>query len=338
MKICFAYNVKTKDPSIKIEEQDEQEYDAPYVIDLIQKAMEELGHEVIHLNVREDAFEKLKALKDKIDLVFTMAEGVKGDARESQLPIYCEVLNIPYTHSSPTTHAIGLDKLFTKLILKSVGINVPKSKIVYSMDDPVGYMRYPVLIKPNSEGSSMGVMNDNVVFDRKSLLSRLDKMYAAGFKGKLLLEEYIDGREFTVSILGYENPKILPIVEQKFDFLPDGYHKMAGYELKWFFEDKLQKLEDAYDCPAKISPELEKKIHDTTLLAYRTLRINDIARVDYRLNSKGDLFLLEVNTIPGINFNDKEISYLPLSSRVAGMAPKDVIHAIIESARSRYGI
>jgi D-alanine-D-alanine ligase len=338
MRICFAYNVKHKNPSIKIEEQDEQEYDSPEVLGMIRSAIEESGHEVIELNADKEAFNKLKDLKGKIDLVFTTAEGVHGDARESQISIYCEVLQIPYTHSSPTTHAIGLDKLFTKLVLKAVGIKVPKSVIIQSLEDPIGRLKYPVLIKPNSEGSSVGIMNDNVVFDRKTLLKRLKEIQNGGFKGKLLIEEFIEGREFTVSVIGNDPPRILPIIEQKFDFLPKGYHKIASYELKWLFEDKLERLEDAYVCPAKIDEDLEKKIRETTLLAYKTLRILDCARIDFRLDNKSELYLLEVNTIPGLNFSEKEISYFPLSSRIAGMKPKDVVGEIIDSARKRYGI
>ncbi len=338
MRICFAYNVQHKNPSVKIVEQDEQEYDTPKTIGLIRSAIEESGYEVIELNADTEAFDKLKELKGNVDLVFNIAEGVHGDARESQIPMYCEILKIPYTLSSPTTHAIKLDKSFTKLVLKAAGIKVPNSFIVTSAEDSIGRLKYPVLIKPNSEGSSVGIMNDNVVSDKNKLLKRLKEIYAGGFNGPMLIEEFVEGREFTVSVIGNDPPRILPIIEQKFDFLPKGYHKIAGYELKWFFEDRLARLEDAYDCPAKIGSELEKKVKDTTLLAYRTLRVLDCARIDYRLKENGELYLLEVNTIPGMNFNEKEISYFPLSARVAGMKPKDVVGEIIHSARKRYGI
>lgn len=338
MKICFVYNVKNKDPSVKISEQNEQEYDSPETLKMIRDAIESAGHEVVELEAKEDVFEKLRELKGKIDLVFNLAEGVPGDARESQVPLYCEVLKIPYTHSSPTTHAIKLDKQFAKMVVKSVGVKVPNSTIMFSLEDEIGRLRYPVIVKPNSEGSSIGVMNDNVVFKRKDLLTRLEKFFSNGFKGSVLIEEYIDGREFTVSVIGDDTVTVLPIVEQKFDFLPEGYHKMAGYELKWFLEDKLQRLEDAYDCPAKIDADLEKKIRGTSVLVYKTLRVRDCARIDYRLNDKGELYFLEINTLPGMIFDEKVISYFPLSSRVAGMGPKEVVGHIIDSARERYGI
>lgn len=338
MKIGFAYNIKNKNPSTKLEEQDEQEYDSPEVIKMISDAIKELGHKVIPVKANGNAYEELKSVVGKVDLVFNIAEGVHADARESQVPFYCEVLKIPYTHSTPTTHAIGLDKLFTKLLLKGVGVKVPSSILVSSAEDPIGRIKFPVIIKPNSEGSSIGIMNDNVVSDKKSLKRRLEKVYASGYTGKYLVEEYIEGREFTVSILGNNPPRILPIVEQKFNFLPEGYHKIAGYELKWFLEDKLKNLKEAYDCPAKIEPELEKKIHKVCLLTYETLRVLDCARIDFRLNEKGELYLLEINTLPGLNFDEKIISYFPLAARTAGLKPKDVVGAIIDGARERWGI
>lgn len=222
--------------------------------------------------------------------------------------------------------------------MKGVGIKVPFSKLISSAEDPIGRIKYPVIIKPNSEGSSIGIMNDSVVFDKKTLLKRLEKLYATEYKGKFLIEEYVEGREFTVSMIGNDPPKILPIVEQKFDFLPEGYHKIAGYELKWFFEDKLKNLKDAYVCPAVLDKSLEEKIHKVCLLTYETLRVKDCARIDFRLDKSGQLYLLEINTLPGLNFSENEISYFPLAARIAGMKPKDVVGAIIDGARARYGI
>ena len=338
MKICLACNIKNKEPSLKIEKQDEQEYDSLEVIDLIKKAIEDSGHSVEILQADENSFEGLKKLKNKIDLVFNIAEGVKGDARESQIPIYCEVLNIPYTHSSPTTHAIGLDKEFTKQILSSFGIRSPSSILVNNRKRNISKLKYPLIIKPNAEGSSVGITNDNVVNNEKELNDRLDKLMSVGYKGDFLVEEYIDGREFTVGMIGNGELEILPVIEQKFDFLPKEYHKIAGYELKWFFEDKLKDLTTAYECPAKIDKKLEKKIKSTAERVFNSLRIYDVARVDFRMNNKNQLYFLEVNTLPGLNFKENEISYFPLAARTAGYKPKDVVQRIIETAAKRYGI
>ena len=337
MHICFVYNVKHKKPSLNIKEQNEQEFDSPAVINRIYRDLVKIGHKVTKLEADEKVFNRLRKLRSNIDLVFSIAEGFHGDARESQVSLFCEILNIPYAMSSPTTHAIVLDKTFTKLVLKGGGITVPDSFLVekYNLRLP-DKIDFPVIIKPNCEGSSIGVLNENVVNNKKQLLARLEAIYSTSFLGNLMVERFIEGREFTVPIIGDDIPKVLPIVEQKFDFLPKGFQKIAGYELKWFYEDKLDDLKKAYDCPAKISKKLEAEIINTTLLIYETLRIRDCARVDYRLSKEGVLYTLEVNTIPGMNFDERQISYFPVSSRFAGLQSTEVLDLIIKSALKRY--
>lgn len=326
MKIAFCFNIKKGKPSVDPEKQKDIEFDGPAVINGIKKTLSELGHEVTLIEADESAYLKLKKLKGKIDLVFNIAEGLTGDARESQIPLFCEMLGIPYTHSSPTVHAIKLDKEFTEYLLQGAGIvKVP------------GHSEFPLMVKPNKEGSSKGIMDANVVRNQKELDERI-KVLSEKIGGEVLVEEYIDGREFTVSVLGNENPEVLPIVEQKFDFLPKGMNKIASYELKWFFEDSLKNIEDAYDCPAKIDAKLEKRIKDTSIAIYKFLGVRDCARIDYRLNKKGVLYFLEINTLPGINPDPNIISYFPLSARKAGMSFKDLIAKIISLASERYGL
>jgi D-alanine--D-alanine ligase len=326
MKIAFCYNVKKGKLSLDPNEQKDIEFDGPSVINGIKKAILDLGYKVILIEADENAFLKLKKNKNKIDLVFNIAEGLRGDARESQIPIFCEILGIAYTHSGPTTHAIKLDKEYTKYLLEGADIaRVP------------GRTKFPLIVKPNKEGSSKGIMDANVVNNKKELDKRI-KFLSKSIGGEMLVEEYIDGREFTVSVLGNENPVVLPIFEQKFDFLPKNMNKMASFELKWFYEDKLKKLEDAYDCPAKVDAKLKKEIEETSIAIYKFLGVRDCARIDYRLDKKGNLYFLEINTLPGMIPDKNVISYLPLSARVAGMSFTDLIGKIISLASKRYGL
>lgn len=326
MKIAFCYNVKKNKPSADPGKQDDTEFDGPEVVNGIKNTLKSLGHSVIAIEADENAFIKLKKHRKEIDLVFNIAEGLGGDARESQIPLFCEVLGIAYTHSSPTVHAIKLDKEFTKYLLEGAElVKVP------------GRSKFPLIVKPNKEGSSKGIMDANVVYNKKELEKRIS-VISKSIGGEILVEEYIDGREFTVSVIGNEDPIVLPIVEQKFDFLPKGMNKMASYELKWLYEDKLENLKDAYDCPAKISKKLQKKIEDTSVAIYKFLGVRDCARIDYRLDKKGDLYFLEINTLPGMIPDENVISYFPLSARTAGMSYKDLVGKIIEFASKRYGL
>lgn len=338
MNVAFAYNVKHNKPSRDLSKQKDLEFDSPSVIAGIKTSLEELGHRVYEVEADELAFDKLKALKGKVDIVFNIAEGLWGDARESQIPIYCEVLKIPYTHSGPTTHGIGLDKSFTKLVLHGADhINVPESHVVFKANYKVpAYLKFPLIVKPNKEGSSKGVFDKNVVRNIKDLRERI-AVVSEDFSKEVLVEEFIEGREFTVATLGNNGSlQVLPIIEQKFDFLPKGMNKIASFELKWMYEDSLKNLSDAYDCPAKVGKDLKKNIEETSKEVCRLLDVRDCSRIDYRLRSDGKLYFLEINTLPGLNPSETEISYFPLAARTAGMTFTQMIGKILGAAMRRY--
>lgn len=340
MNVALAYNIKKSKPSADLSKQKDLEFDSPNVIDGIKSSLESLGHKVFLVEADVNAFSKLKKLKGKIDIVFNIAEGLWGDARESQIPMYCEVLQIPYTHSGPTTHGIGLDKSFAKLVLTGADhINVPESYVVFSKNYKIpDYLDFPLIVKPNKEGSSKGVFDANVVRNSKALTERIE-LVTEGFTKEVLVEEFIDGREFTVAVLGNVGHfRVLPIIEQKFGFLPKGMNKIASFELKWFYEDSLKDLREAYDCPAKISRKLEKEIEDTSKQICRLLDVRDCARIDYRLDRRGKLYFLEINTLPGLNPDENIISYFPLAARTAGISFRDLIGEILSLACARYGL
>lgn len=339
MNIALAYNVKRNRPSKDLKEQGDIEFDTPEVTRAQKEAIESFGHKVFLVEANENAFIKLKRLKGKIDIVFNVAEGLWGEARETQIPIICEILKIPYTHSGPVTCSICIDKYYTKLILRGAdGINVPDSYVVVDRNYLIPKsLKYPLIVKPNSEGSGRGVMDSNVVDNERDLRKRI-KVTSENFTKEVLVEEYIEGREFTVGVMGNKDLKVLPIIEQKFGFLPKGMHRIASYELKWLYEDSLENLTDAYDCPAKLDKETERKIIKTSKEIYHLLDIRDSARIDYRLDQKGRLFFIEINTLPGINPNLNEISYFPIAARAEGMDYKEMVGEILRLACERCGL
>lgn len=342
MNIAFTYNVRRNAYSLDLEKQSDIEFDLPEAIDGIAKTIESLGHNVHRIEADENAFVELKKLKDsnKVDLVFTTAEGLWGDARESQIALFCEVLKIPYTHSSPSTHAITLDKQFTKWILDGAQVvRVPNSQTISSKDYKIDKtLKFPVIVKPNKEGSGKGIVSENVVDNLKDLEKRI-KIITENFTKEVIVEEFVDGREFTVGVIGENGGfKVLPIIEQKFGLLPEGMHKIAGYELKWIYEYKMKSVDDVYECPAKIDKKLQDEIEKTAKEICKVLDVRDAARIDYRLNSAGDLYFLEINTLPGINPDPNETSCYPFAARTAGMDFKELIRQILASASLRYNL
>jgi len=337
MIIGFCYNVKHNLPSTDPKAQADIEFDAPEVITAITKALGSGGHEVIPIEADELAYSKLYKLKNKIDIIFNIAEGYYGDAREAQIPIICDILQIPYTHSSALTHAVKLDKALTKKIFIHHRIATPDFQLFISPKDKLNpKLKFPLFLKPNAEGSSKGVMNDNLVKNKSVFYKRLKWLFEH-FRVPVLVEKFLPGREFTVAILG-NPPQALPIIEQRLDRLPKEYGPFSSYEVKWLWEDTLDDITFAYDCPAKIEAKLKQQINDLSIFAYNALNCRDCARVDIRLDNNGEPNVLEINTLPGLMPAEMGVSYFPIAVRAAGMSYNEMVLAILEAACKRYGL
>lgn len=271
-----------------------------------------------------------KLLEDKPDLVFNLSSGIVGECRQSQVPAILEMLRIPYTGSGIMAHCLALHKGMAKRIFLQNGVPTPRFQIFTSIDEQLDEsLNFPLIVKPSCEGSGMGIYRDSLVYGREQLYSvvrdRLEK-----YKQAILVEEFIEGREFTVGVLGNDpDIKVLPILEINFDRVPDEYGKFYTFETK----TKMGHLTNYY-CPAPISDELKEKIEKAVVSAYRSLDCRDISRVDIRVKGE-EPYVLEINTLPGLK---KGYSDLPKMAEVAGMTYEQLIDFIVESAVKRYGI
>lgn len=338
MKLAFCYNVKHTGPSKNITAQKEADYDSPEVIESIKKALRSAGHSVLPIEADLQAYFQFYNCKKDIDMVFNIAEGMNGETRESQIPIILEMLNIPYTHSGSLTQAVSLDKYLTKIVLEHYSIRTPKYQLIKTIDDDLNpNLSFPLIVKPNREGSSIGIFSENLVFDKLKLLERI-KWILQKFNQPVLIEEYIDGREFTVSVLGNNNPQVLPIVEQNFAIFPENMPHIASYEAKWFFEDSLPNPHDAYFCPAPISLNLKSRIEEICLFVFQILDCKDVARIDLRVDKNDEIYVLELNTLPGLIEDPNIVSYLPIAARTAGFSFEGLVNTILNEAVKRYGL
>lgn len=339
MHIAFTFNVRHTKPGYEKVAQDEAEFDEPTTIAAIHKAIADNGYSVTDIEANENAYDTLRKLRGKIDLVFNIAEGFRGQMREAQIPAILEMLGIPYTHSGALTDAITLDKTLTKQVWQCNGLPTPKSVMIDVDESPyVEGLNFPVLVKPNSEGSSKGIFNDNLVEHPKHLIERIKKIQKEYGNG-VLVEEFLPGREFTVTVMGNagvgKGVYLLPIVEQNFEIFPENLRKFASYEAKWFFEDTLKDPSKAYICPAKLTPDLKKSIENLCIQAFTTLYCRDVARIDLRLDAHGYPSLLEINALPGMIPGTDIVSYFPVAARAAGMDYTQMVGRIITHARER---
>lgn len=311
----------------------EVEYDPPETIEKIMRGIEFSGHEALFIEAEENVYERLVKLKP--DLVFNRAEGIRGESRESHIPAFLEMLGIPYVGSNVITTAICLDKAMTKTILSFHKINTPKFQVFERGDEELDFnLSFPLILKPIHEGSSIGINEDNVVYNEESLRRKLSSMLLE-YKEAVLAEAFVEGRELSVGLLGNEDPEVLPILEIDFSKFPKELGTVYGQKAKTVYDSSKN-----YICPAKLSEEKRKEIEDLAVRSFRALRCRDFARIDVRMNRFGELFVLEANPLPGLDYDVEkdELSFYPIMAIAAGMTYNEMIQRLLIASIKRYGL
>ncbi|MFH0955851.1 MAG: D-alanine--D-alanine ligase [Candidatus Falkowbacteria bacterium] len=256
------------------------------------------------------------ALAKKFDLIFPALHGAYGE--DGKLQGMLEMLGLPYVFSNTTASAIAIDKYYTKLIAKNAGLTLAKDIILFKnrplpIDEIIKKMGLPLIIKPISTGSSIGI---SIASNKKQVASGL----ANAFKHdkKIIIEEFIKGREFAAAIFGNHPPKVLPIVE----IIP----KISS----WFdYKAKYKKEGSQEICPANIPSYVKRKIQNDSLKIFQALGCKDLARADFIWNEQNNkIYFLEINTIPGMTTE----SLVPKSAEAAGMNLQCFIENLIEQS------
>lgn len=302
--------------------EDEAEFDSPKTIQAIAAALESYGHTVVPFEADVDLPMSLSAAA--VDVVFNVAEGRRGRGREAQVPALCEMLGIPYTGSDPTTLAICLDKGLAKQILQAAGVETPDWQIMETGREKLRPLRYPVIVKPNAEGTSKGITSASVVNDEAGARAAA-RLLIERYGQPAILEEYIVGRELTVGLLGERRPRVLPIMEVV--FVNPGKHPVYGFEEKQADTTKVR-----FDCPANLTPAEQRKVEKVARDTFAALDCRDVARVDLRMAEDGRIFVLEINPLPGLA---PDFSDLCVIARHAGMDHQALIGEILAGALKR---
>ncbi|MDP4198126.1 MAG: ATP-grasp domain-containing protein [Bacteroidota bacterium] len=300
----------------------------------IETALVDAGYKVASYNVK-DRFERLfKFLaRRKIDVVFNLVEFFHGrPEQEMNVASFYELLEIPYTGAPPFTLALCQNKPLAKAILRSRDLPTPRSITIRTMDDFKSRhnLHYPLIVKPACEDGSGGIENASIVSSMKALKARTE-FVLEDFKMDVLIEEYIEGRELNVAVLGNgASRRALPISEITFEDMPEHLYKIVSFQAKW------DTLHEAYhktipSCPADLPPETAKRAQDLAMKATDALGTRDYARVDMRMNKDGELFILEVNPNPNLS----EGTGIARSAKAARIPFKDLLGTIVESALER---
>ncbi len=323
LRIGFSYNVKRVDS--RGGDDTEAEYDAPETINAIRDGIESYGHMVVPLEATAELPRQL--MDARLDLVFNIAEGVSGRNREAAVPALCELMGIPYTGSDAATLSIALDKALSKRVLRQHGIPTPEFQVMETGRERLHpRMKFPLIVKPNQEGSSKGVSAHASVVDDEESLRQVVRELVEKYRQPALIEYYIAGREFTVGLLGDKRPRVLPPME--IIFRDKGNPRpVYDYQIKQEWEKHV-----FYECPAHLTPTELRSMERIARETFVALDCRDVARVDLRMDDAGEIYVLEVNPLPGLT---PGYSNLCLIAKAANIDYRSLIGEILAGGLKR---
>jgi len=318
LRVGLAFNMKRIDSH---GDDREAEYDSPTTIQALSTAIESHGHVVVPLEATADFPRAL--MNSSVDVVFNIAEGISGRNREAQVPNLCELLGIPYTGSDSATLSICLDKALSKRLLRD--IPTPAFQLLLTGREKLRPFRYPVIVKPNAEGTSKGITSKSVVDDEAGA-REIAREIIEKYGQPALVEEYIIGREFTVGLLGERRPRVLPPMEVV--FLQPNSRAVYDYACKQDWEKHVR-----YECPPTLTKEELRTIEKVSRSTFTALGCRDVARVDLRLTPDGKVYVIEVNPLPGLT---PDYSDLCLIAKGAKIEYRSLIGDILSCAIKRW--
>lgn len=304
-----------------------EEYDSEQTVLGLQEAIEALGPKTVRLGGGKTFLERIR--KQRVDLVFNLAEGAKGRNREAHVPAVLEMLEIPYTHSDPLTLALTLDKEMAKRVVMSEGIPTPRFKLIKNQREVEQVdLPFPLFVKPVWEGSSKGIRSDSRVDDKEALRCEIGRLLS-NYGIPVLVEVFLPGREFTVGVLGNGSPYVLGVLE----VVP------SEGSVQDFVYSVTAKRECArmvrYRCPADLPPFLLRRIEEMAIASFSVLGCRDVARIDIRLNERGEPSFLEANPLPGMA---NGYSDLVILGNLVGWSYERLVGTILRHALDRYAI
>ncbi|MFL5583325.1 MAG: D-alanine--D-alanine ligase [Gemmatimonadaceae bacterium] len=307
------------------------------LLDQLDAALSENGHTSRRLAVDDSVKPLIAELTNpQPDLVFNLAESFRGkSALESNVAALLNLLDLRYTGSSPAGLMLAGDKTLTKKVLAFHGILSAKFATMYrGQVDWSGDIDFPLLVKPPQEDASLGITQKSVVRDVKELLDVISSTQQE-YQSPVLVEEFIDGREFFVGVIGNSQVEALPVIELDFSKFPAGLPRIASWEAKWGDDgdEKGLQFEGTQSIfPTDLSEELTEKLQRVAIDTFQALRLRDYARIDLRVTPTEEIYVIEANPNCYLEKNS-EFARAALKS---GLEYPALIARIVELATGRY--
>lgn len=302
------------------------EFDHPSTIDVIARAIVANGFKVRRIGNAEQLLEKMDELD--VDIVFNISEGLSGRNRESQVPILLEMRGVPFVGSDALTLGLTLDKVMAKKVFIADKIPTPRFFEASSVADleRMDHRVFPLIVKPRFEGSSKGLSENSRVEDEEELKRQVEYITST-YKQPALVEQFISGQEFTVAVIGNDQPEALPVVQIKID----GRYKLND---KFYTFARIQSDKLEYACPARITKELALTLQDLALKTYAAVDCRDFGRVDFRVDQDNQPYVLEINPLPSLSTED----VFKLVAQTIGITYDEIIGRILKTALVRHNL
>jgi D-alanine-D-alanine ligase len=327
MRIGLSFDLKAAVTERHAVEDALEEYDSPETVAIISAALESVGHQVIRLGGGAQFLDNIRG--EQVDIVFNIAEG-RGNyrSREAQVPAVLEMLDIPYTGSDPQCLAVCLDKPVTKKLAELAGVTTPGWLLIANKQEleQAGWegFPFPVIIKPAYEGSSKGIRLTSLAHDIRQAEEEVSRILA-DYRQPVMVEEFIDGDEITVGVIGDSPARVLGIMR----VVPKKKEEHFVYSLE--VKRDYVNLVD-YECPAVLARDVLEKLEESSLKAFRALGCRDFARIDYRVSRDGTPYFIEINPLPGLG----TYSDLVIMATMLGWTHQGLIGAVFDAALTRY--
>jgi D-alanine-D-alanine ligase len=295
-------------------------------------ALRRVGYRVRTVNINED-LRKLERLlrRNPPDVIFNLVEFIHDDAQlESNVAALFELHQVAYTGSPPFALSLCNKKGLTKQVLQQNGVPTPRFVLLDDVRIPKRpKLQFPLIVKPAREDASSGVEQGSVVYDEEQLQKRLDYVFHE-FGTPILVEEFIDGTELHVPVLGNYPPEVLPPIQWDFSALPDEHPPIISFAAKW------NPLSEVYHrlhsiCPAELPDKIIRKVERVAIKAFEVTGCRDYARLDVRIGSDGRVYVLEINPNPDLT---EGVSFME-SAEVAEYSFEDTLAMIVEFALDR---
>ena len=327
MKVGLTYDLRAEYLAMGYGEEETAEFDREETIEELEKAIRLLGHHTDRIGNARRLVERL-ARGDRWDLVFNIAEGLRGAGREAQVPALLDLYEIPYTFSDPLVMALTLHKGLTKRVIRDAGIPTPDFEVVAAAADAAGLdFAPPYFVKPVAEGTSKGITARSIVRERGALWPLCDSLITE-FKQPVIVEAFLPGREFTVGIIG-TGDAAEAVGTLEMGLKPGAENDVYSYVNKEQCEELVE-----YVLVRPDRDEVVRETESTALAAWRVLGCRDAGRIDVRCDERGKPQFLEANPLAGLHPTHSD---LPILCGKLGISYVTLIDRILRSALRRTG-